>query len=102
MEIFWKNPVFPNLQKFCKKKFGNKFGSKTPVFGSKKPVLKQKQGYWGQKRGFRIFQIYGLFGICSVQIFQKLQKNYVKIEFLFSRKTRSDLNIRVRVRYAGP
>jgi len=40
------------------------------------------------------------------RIIQKLQKNDAKIEFFFPRKTRSDsnadLNIRLRVRYAGP
>jgi len=73
LEIFWKNPVFPNSQKFCEKSLEISLG---------------------QKQEFVLFQI-----------FQKLQKNDIKIKFLFSWKTcsdsNSDWNIWVRVWYAG-
>jgi len=109
-----KNPFFSEFTKILLKKFGNKFGSKkpvcgsiNPVFGSKNSIFEAKIGVLGSKTGvLEHFNLTEYSEFVLFQIFQKLQKNNVKIEFLFSQKTcsdsNSDSNIQVRVRYAGP
>ncbi len=79
LEIFWKNQVFLNSQKF-----GNKFGSKTPVFGSKKPVIEAKTGVLGSKTGVSKYTEYLEFVL--LQIFRKLQKMMSKSNLYFREK----------------
>jgi len=72
----------------------NKYGIfETPVFGSKNPVFEAKTGVLGSKIGVSKYsknmeyEEFVLF-----QIFQKLQENGVKIEFIFLLITRSNSN----------
>jgi len=44
-----EKPGFFEFSKISQKKFGNKFGSKTPVYGSKNPVFESKTGVLGSK-----------------------------------------------------
>ncbi len=93
----------PGISEFIKKSSEISLGQTPLLLGQKTLFLRQKQGFWGQKQGFpnipnlRIIQ--NLF-------YSKFSKNYVKIEFLFLRKTHSDLNsnlnIQFQVRNAGP
>ncbi len=96
LEFFWKTSKFA---KILQKIFGNKFGSKNPVFEAKTRVLGSKTVI-SEHSKFKEYSEFVLF-----QIFRKLQKNDVKIEFLFLQKTcsdsNSDSNIRVQVWYAG-
>jgi hypothetical protein len=67
--------------------FAKKYGIfETPVFGSKNPIFKAKTGV-SVNSEFTEYSEFVLF-----KIFQKLHKNYVKIQFLFLQKTHSDLN----------
>jgi hypothetical protein len=69
----------------------------------KKPCF---EGIGVKNRGFLAFGTYGKFNICSILNFPKITKNDVKIELLKSQKTHSDsktdLNVRFKVRNAGP
>ncbi len=64
-EIFWKNPVFPNLQIFCKK-----------ILGQKPLLLGQKNLFLRQKQGFS--NIPNLRNILNL-FYPKFSKNYKKM-----------------------
>jgi len=85
ISCFWvKNPVFEGL------------GVKVQKTGSKTGVSEHSE--FMENSEFVLFRTF--------QTFRKLQKNDVKIEFWKLRKTRSDsktdLNVRFKVRNAGP
>ncbi len=94
------------LRKFCENSLGKSseiifcFWVKKPCFGVKVQITGSKTGVskhckFTENSEFVLFQT-----------FRKLRKNYVKIEFRKSRKTRSDSktdsNVRFKVQNAGP
>jgi len=72
-----ENPGFSEFEKISRKKFGNKFGSKNPVFEAKTGVLGSKTGV-SKYFEFKVFSEFVLF-----RIFQKLPKNDIKIDFFY-------------------
>jgi len=79
-EFFWKNPVFPNSQKFCKKSSEISSDQKSLLLGQKTLFLWQKQGFPNIPN---LRDIWNLF-------YSKFSKNYKKItsksNFYFCKK----------------
>ncbi len=80
-------PKFGNFLKISCFFYSRKFHENSSEIssGQKTLFLRQKQGFWGQKRenrGFRTFQIYRIFGICSIPNFPKITKKMtLKLNF---------------------
>jgi len=93
---FFGRTWFFRIHKNLRKKFGNKSGSKNPVFGLKNPVLGSKKPcFRGKNRDIQTFQIYRIFRICSIPNFPKIKKKWRQNQILKIAKNSFQLEFRL-------